>query len=339
MQKTLEQVIEEYGVEERPEGIYIGAIDQVVPIPPKNVDMASAIDGIVRAKQRQRGHGATGGFPAQPVEASLDTVSGPGQLKGPVAGIARGAKNLIDFPGQVVDAFGKPPETGPERDTWKLPYGNMVVGAKRMITDPMAASAETARQSEASGHAIRAGAESLLSMIPGIGPWLTNMTERATSGGDPSGAVAEGVTTVAGGEALRNVPPEVGLAKDKAMARIGKTAATGREVTLSTLLKPNKKSFDFGADPIAEAERLPASNSLGKMRELNQANLRQSEAKLHSAAEDRTSAAEHAGRDAGIDVEPFIRSSIQEQIQHAMDDNNTALAGSLEGFLDRKSVV
>ena len=44
-------------------------------------------------------------------------------------------------------------------------------------------------------------------MIPGIGPMLTNLVERATTGGDPSGAIAEGATTAAGGYAVGNVAP------------------------------------------------------------------------------------------------------------------------------------
>lgn len=335
MQKTLEQLIDENQITVTDDGqIQIGSIGKTVPPPGKGIDPAGYLDGVVRSNQRQKGRGATGSFPAQPVEASLNTVSGPGQLQGPMAGIARGGKNLTDFPGQVVDAFGKPPETDVEKFMSRTPYGNLVTGAKRMILDPMAQSAETARQSEATGHPIRAGAESLFSMIPGLGPILTNLTERATTGGDPSGAIAEGATMAAGAKVAEEGPAMLKDMSGHITEPLAKAGVAASDRMLHSLIRPDKKAFDFGADPIAEAKKLPASNSEKAMQKANQANMAKSEAELEVAAADRASAAEQIGVDDGIDIEPFVRDPIQREIQIAKDNNNTALAASLEGFLD-----
>lgn len=114
--KTLEQVIEEYGVDITPDNqIYIGSIGKTVPVPTDpRVNLASMIEGVVKADQRIKSGTASGEFPMKPAygvspaDAAIDKIRSFGMpariatdmfATGPAKGLANTSANLTRMAG------------------------------------------------------------------------------------------------------------------------------------------------------------------------------------------------------------------------------------------------
>ncbi len=155
-----------------------------------------------------------------------------------VSGVGRGLKNLVMAPVSVAKATFQAPQT-PEEVQAQLLGGTAGLLGKRLIGDPAQAELQKARQapttSEAIGHGVAAA-------VPFVGPFAANLAERAGTG-DIAGATAEGLTTA--------LAPKVAAKAGKAaMLATGKASDYIAERLTSSLLKPDKGAFDFGADPV-----------------------------------------------------------------------------------------
>src|SRR5262245_8393667 len=105
---------------------------------------------------------------------------------------------------------------------------------------------------------------------------------------------------------------------------------------LYSLVGPDKKVFDFGADPIEQARTLGPRTTLPAMQRANAKNMERSSELLDAAAADRTAVARQIGADDGVDVQPFLQGQLNRQIKQARDNNLDSLADDLQGFLDKQ---
>lgn len=151
---------------------------------------------------------------------------------------------------------------------------------------------------------------SALSTIPLVGPALGSLAERLPH--DPTGAVAEGLTTAAGmmlpGKVLESTKVPRGYAADR---------------LISSLLKPEKASFDLGADPVQATLKSGAwGTTLGDFKASLQTRMARTEAILQRAAEF------HKGRT--TDVAPIFVSQMAPELKQAALDGNQTMANRLQ---------
>lgn len=124
----------------------------------------------------------------------------------------------------------------------------------------------------------------------------------------------------------------------------GRAVTWGPERIASSMIKPgplSQPNFNFGKDPIAAAQQIPPARHLTNYLKNVQAFLKRQESLLQQAINRRKVSQTRANKPNGIDVEPLIRKSYDEQIAAANDMANTGLADRLAKVRDNhlKSIV
>lgn len=106
------------------------------------------------------------------------------------------------------------------------------------------------------------------------------------------------------------------------------TAAQDR--IASSLIQPDKTSFDFGADPVEAAKQVPPSANIKMMRGHVQSAIDQAQAEVQQHIADRNAAAAEVGASTGIDIKPYLEAAADRAKADAFKAGNGRLAVQID---------
>jgi hypothetical protein len=164
---------------------------------------------------------------------------------------------------------------------------------------------------------VERGGHLLAALTPIVGPAAAQAAEETGKAGDVAGTLGTAATFLA--PELRRAP---GVA---AVRRMAGEYLPNR--LMGSLIKPDKASFDFGADPV---KAVLNTNAIAPTLD----SLKGQIANGMKATEARLQATINAYRGKSADVAPVITDAVDDVIKQARRDDNTALAQRLEKIRD-----
>lgn len=223
-----------------------------------------------------------------------------------LSGVGRGLMGLAMAPGAAIQSVGNPMAV-------MMPQIEQAAKAS-MATSPV----------EKAGRYAAAA-------IPAIGPMAAGIGERIGEG-DIAGGLGEASTVVA---------PMVksGLGIGPKLSDIHGPADTAlgiRRRVIQSILKPPDAVASSGVDPVQAVMDLPPSASIKSMRAKVQGEITKSESALMDAINKRAEIAQQLGVDNGIDIEPILRSNVNDLIVQARRNGDNGMARQLNTMMNSR---